>query len=415
MSITLSNKGIKEVKLSFLGDVMCEEPFLRAALRKGGGIKYNFDGTFNRLVPLLSKSDFIIANLETPIAGKDLRYTHELYSFNSPLEFAEALKSIGASLVLTANNHCCDRGAEGIRNTQQALDAINLPHTGTFPMNYEGKRYYSANIDGVKIAFISCTATTNAVRTQYAPRESEVLLLDEQETRIRANGRLDIVGNIKSFVVRKIIGDKLWLKIKLAFGREAKKAYQDDTIKYTPVDAHLNLIGELIDEALTENDLVIVCPHIGGQFNPEPGRMSKYICNELVRFGASAVVASHAHVVQRTQTIGKALCAYSLGNVTMSISTPYIIMDNHPDYGAVLHLYVSPKGIKRASYSLIKMQEESGFIKVVPVHELLKTAPENVRNDIINSASEVARRIASVEPTFLLEDETVFWSDSSNE
>ena len=40
-------------KITFLGDIMIEPPVLKAAKRPGG--KYDFDGVFDRVRPLLAQ------------------------------------------------------------------------------------------------------------------------------------------------------------------------------------------------------------------------------------------------------------------------------------------------------------------------------------------------------------------------
>ena len=61
-------------KISFLGDIICQLPFLKAAQQRGN----DFYTTFSALNPLLNESDFVVANLETPIAGENSGYSNEL-------------------------------------------------------------------------------------------------------------------------------------------------------------------------------------------------------------------------------------------------------------------------------------------------------------------------------------------------
>ena len=105
------------VKITFLGDIMCEGPLLKAAHKEDG--TYDFSECFQGICGLLTEADYVIGNLETPLSGEEAGYTktEDLYSFNTPIEFAEAVKEMGMDLVLTANNHCCDRGIEGLIKT----------------------------------------------------------------------------------------------------------------------------------------------------------------------------------------------------------------------------------------------------------------------------------------------------------
>ena len=80
------------MKITFLGDIMCELPVLKAAKRETG---YDFSGVFAPSKKLLAKSDFVIGNLETPLAGEAAGYSESHLAFNAPDEYADALKAAG--------------------------------------------------------------------------------------------------------------------------------------------------------------------------------------------------------------------------------------------------------------------------------------------------------------------------------
>ena len=133
---------------------------------------------------------------------------------------------------------------------------------------------------------------------------------------------------------------------------------------------------------------------MGGQFNVQPGRFSEYVMNCMVESGADAVIASHPHIVQKTELKGNTPCAFSLGNISMSMSTPYIIRDDLPDYGLMLHFYLESKKIQKVTYSLIKMEEnEKGYLFVSPVSELFKQADCGGREKLLKDAQHVVQRV----------------------
>lgn len=100
------------IKISFIGDIMCEKPLLNAAFNNG---KYCFDRVFSKMKATFNNSDFVVGNLETVCAGKEFEYTNHIYSFNSPEELVASIKNSGIDLVTTATNHCLDRGIEGLK------------------------------------------------------------------------------------------------------------------------------------------------------------------------------------------------------------------------------------------------------------------------------------------------------------
>ena len=60
------------MKISILGDIMCEPSVLKGAKTKNG---YDFNPMFSKVAPLLSEADYVIANFESPLAGEEAGYT----------------------------------------------------------------------------------------------------------------------------------------------------------------------------------------------------------------------------------------------------------------------------------------------------------------------------------------------------
>ena len=73
----------------------------------------------------LSISDAAIRAVVENIAAAD-----EVWAVNEGA--GENLKSIGFDLVTTANNHCMDKGYNGLSRTLDVLDQAELKHVGTY-------------------------------------------------------------------------------------------------------------------------------------------------------------------------------------------------------------------------------------------------------------------------------------------
>ena len=146
------------LKLTFIGDIMCKREQLSAIKRTGR----KFDDMFVGIGELLSDSDYVIGNLETPLAGESARYSYKPAEFNAPDEFAYALKKIGVDFVTTANNHCLDRGVAGLERTLNVLDEAGLRHTGTYRGMSEADQISVVELGGVRIAFVASTYGTNS-------------------------------------------------------------------------------------------------------------------------------------------------------------------------------------------------------------------------------------------------------------
>ena len=100
------------VNISFTGDILPNE-------RMNNILNGDYSKCFKR-AGKLKNCDYLVGNLETPVAGEELRYTHERYCFNTPDGILDSLKETGFDMLTLANNHCMDRGEEGILNTLES-------------------------------------------------------------------------------------------------------------------------------------------------------------------------------------------------------------------------------------------------------------------------------------------------------
>ncbi|WBB76885.1 CapA family protein [Micromonospora sp. WMMD1128] len=81
------------------------------------------------------KGDLVMGNLEEPLtedtgAGKCGPNPKNCYQFRAPPGYAAHLRTAGFQLLNQANNHGNDYGQQGYENTQSALEAHGLKHTG---------------------------------------------------------------------------------------------------------------------------------------------------------------------------------------------------------------------------------------------------------------------------------------------
>ncbi|MEH7087343.1 CapA family protein, partial [Neobacillus drentensis] len=120
---------MKEAKLVAVGEIKMQSPQLPSYYHKSTGT-YNFNPFFEQVKPLLTQGDFVWANLETPIAGADLRYSG-YPMFNAPPELAAALKYAGFNIVSTANNHALDRKELGVKRTLTRVKEQGMITKGT--------------------------------------------------------------------------------------------------------------------------------------------------------------------------------------------------------------------------------------------------------------------------------------------
>ncbi len=100
----------QEISFLFMGDIMGHGPQIKSAWQEETK-KYDYEEVFSPLEDIISSVDFAIANLEVTLAGEPyIGYPR----FSSPDELAIACKNSGMDVLVTANNHSCDRKNKGI-------------------------------------------------------------------------------------------------------------------------------------------------------------------------------------------------------------------------------------------------------------------------------------------------------------
>lgn len=368
-------------KITIIGDMMCEPLVFKAARRRGN---HDFSPVFSRVRDLFQQSDLVIGNLETPLAGETAGYVKELFSFNAPKEFALAAKEAGVSLVSTANNHCMDRGFQGLLETIKTLDDIGLAHTGTYDSDDRKNRTFYQEINGQRIAVIAYTYGANySMHHRVLSKEQEMyvnLLRPYTESVFLANtGKKPLVRRAFNKAISGLKRENQ-AAIKKALGMTYNTPRKDDAVNSETAAPYLEQFMQDIRSAKEKADVVLVLPHVGGQFNVEPGAFTELVIRVAKEAGADAIIASHPHIVQKATNEDDIPCFYSIGNFSMSPNSVYLLHENLPEYGLAVHLYVDDKEIKRTTFTILKIIEEKGAIlSVWPVDKLPKPNWQEIR------------------------------------
>jgi hypothetical protein len=108
---------------------------------------------FTEFMPLLTKADLVLGNLEGPITDANTPRKPYVpgrsYSFHYPVETAQVLKKANFHILSIANNHAQDYGPTGFADTQRHLNAAGIEHTGL-----KGS-YVIRPVKGIKIGVIA--------------------------------------------------------------------------------------------------------------------------------------------------------------------------------------------------------------------------------------------------------------------
>ena len=355
-------------KITFLGDIMCEEPLLRAS---GKGKEFDFTRVFSGCRGLFARSDFVVGNLETVFAGESAGYTDSLFSFNTPDAFAEAMAEAGIDLVTTATNHALDRDKEGLARTLDLLDRLGIDHIGAYRTPEEREEIYCREFEGRKVSFLNYTYGTNLNESPFVVGEDEYyrlnLLMPQKKVKSRAPRGL---RGLVSKAIYRAVPLKRLMQIKKMLGREYANKYTDvldpDSLRTDFTDR----VRADLARAREKSDIVIVCLHIGGQFNAAPGEQVRYFTGLIADAGADYMINTHAHVVQPCERVGSTFTAHCLGNFSISPSSVYVPHELKPEYSIALHLYIGEEKPKLA-FSILKIVENRRHeIRVIPVDRL---------------------------------------------
>ena len=267
--------------LAVCGDIMSHMPVTNDAWDEGQGA-YDYSPIFAQAAPYLQAADYAVANLETTLSetGPYSGYP----AFKSPAALAGDLAEAGFDLLLTANNHCLDRGWDGLVSTLDALDGAGLAHVGTCRSAEEQAEntIHVADVGGISVAFLGYTYGTNG--------------------------------------------------IPLPGGREyAVSLFNTDYLTTLSTPDTETLEADLAAARALEPDLIAVLIHWGAEYQTAQNSYQEQIADLLIQNGADLVLGGHSHVPQpiqlRTVETGDGetrtgFVCYSLGNFISSQIDP---------------------------------------------------------------------------------------------
>ena len=345
------------MKITFTGDILIYESQDKGCLGQDG--KRDYRPMFEQVKPLLDQSDYVVGSFETTVAGEKVGYTHAATSFNTPDEILNALKWTGVDLLTTANNHCFDRGEEGLRRTMTKIKENGLDFTGT-RFNADERPYYVKDFGGTKIAFIAYTYGTNSISNRFIiPNGKEYLvnLTRPQDRPIHRPLWRRVVGKILSMMRKP----------------RANNGIKEDCVAAAEVDnsrntAYEKAMIETIKKAKRNADVVIMCLHSGGQYNSKVGLYTQHLFDIIADAGTDAIVCNHAHKILPVYKEGSCIIASALGNFSFAPGEGYWVDGVMAEYSALLTLEIKEKKIVGYNVEFCKsIRTENGIAVTIPV------------------------------------------------
>lgn len=372
------------IKLSFTGDILPSERMNRVT----GG---DYHACFAH-IQSLSDCDYLVGNLETPVAGKAMRYTHERYCFNTPEGILDALKEADFDMLTLANNHCMDRGEEGIQKTLETCRNYGFDTIGLYDSQAARDRIFVRDFGELKVAFVNYTYGTNAfAHGRFLDHPYMVNLLQPEETR---PGSIHLLNDY-----RQIAAD-------------VRRIYGGMNEEYAAAAPYLAQLKADICSARQQADYVIAVIHNGGQYIEAVDPYSAFIAEKIRAFGADLIVGHHQHLIQSCSMEDGFLKIFCLGNFLYDNRIEYgELYFDKPTYNAVYHLNLSKNenGTVKASHSFslyTTMTDARGIPVLFDAEEVYRIKNEtHLRSDILRYANLFAgkERYNSVQPIYGLD------------
>ncbi len=158
-----------EISIAAVGDMMIGTDYPRNQLPDDDGVSF-----FAHVTPILSAADIAIGNLEgTLVDGGEpaskCKNMNACYLFRSPTRYAQHYRDAGFDVLSLANNHARDFGEDGRTSTMQALNAVDIRHSGRVG------EFASFEVKGLSVAVLAYSVTQKSnLLHDYALAEQTV-------------------------------------------------------------------------------------------------------------------------------------------------------------------------------------------------------------------------------------------------
>ena len=273
----------KDITIGCTGAMIMHSPILEAAEKPDGS--YDFSSIFRYITPAYSAPDFMTCELEAAVTLDPDSYSgHPM--FHVPGTLVTAIADSGVDLQFLATNHIYDDRSEGLHATMDFFAEHGLACTGV-RQSTDAKRWYLADIEGIKVGFFNYTLETEGDGTWI-----NALKVSDED-----------VPLINSF-----------------FPEEREPFYQQ-----------ARLIVEELREAGAQ--FIIADMHWGMEYMLEPYEYQKEMAQTLCNMGVGALIGGHPHceepvsVVESADGTRRMFCIYSVGNAMSNQMEEFMIMD----------------------------------------------------------------------------------------
>lgn len=221
--------------------------------------------TLGTIGETLAKADIAMVNFESAITERGAPEA-KTYTFRAPKSALQDLKATGVDVVSMANNHAVDFGQPGLTDSLAAADGGALPVVGFGKDAATAFKPWTTEVNGVRVAVVAASQVNDLTSQRYA------------------------AGATKPGIATALTSARLVKAVK---------------------------------DAKAQADVVVVYMHWGIEGDKCPSSTQKTLAEELAEAGATAVVGTHAHVMQGAGMLGDTYVGYGFGNFLWYGTSPY--------------------------------------------------------------------------------------------
>ena len=276
---------VSSATIASMGDILMHGPVRDTYITKfipgtNVGEEFNYEPIFAHIQDTISRADYAVINLETPLAGLDNGYPYSgvIGSFNAPDVILDYAKAAGFDMMLTANNHTYDCGSFGMHRTMEVILERELAYLGT-QQTADEPDYKVININGIAIGM--------ACYTYEVPNGTDV-------NRKSLNGKW--VSDADNDLVSSF--DAYWLDL-----------FYDQ------------VAADIAGMQTSGAEAIVLYVHWGDEYQLTQNSAQHDMAQRLCDLGADVIVGGHPHVVQPVELLTstadpnhKTVCLYSMGN-----------------------------------------------------------------------------------------------------
>jgi poly-gamma-glutamate synthesis protein (capsule biosynthesis protein) len=294
--------------LAAAGDIVAATPWPTAGA----------DRDFDAVTAILRGASLAVGNLEEALSGDSPR--PGAWPLGTPAT-ARELARVGFTGVALANNHAADGGADGVRDTMQALDRAGVRHSGAGADALTAASAMTFADSARRVAVVSVT-TSAADEARATPTRGDILGrpgVNAIVTDAAITADPQTYAALSAMARSTGTGRETAAGLEVA-GRRVQKG-ETTTVELTARAADVERVLSAIDAARAAADVVVLCVHSHEPANLslEPAPFVRELAHQAIDRGAALVVGTGPRQLRGVEVYGHGVILYSLGNFAFDL------------------------------------------------------------------------------------------------